>query len=395
MSSSNVVSLLCDLVSLPSVNPMGRSVPQEAPYFESRVSDFLERVFLSLKVPYERRTIAPGRDNLIARYEPPGTALRTLLWDAHQDTVPAEGMIVEPFHPTIDGGRIFGRGSCDVKGGLAAMLSAFSRLVKERPEGSARVLLACTVDEEYTHTGSSAVASDELDVDLAIVAEPTMLDVVTAHKGAVRWKIVTEGVACHSSRPGDGINAIYRMARVLRALEMYAERLQQQSLDPLLGPATLSVGRIEGGQSVNVVPDRCSIDLDRRVIPGEDVDGVREALRFALNTALEGSVPFDFSEPWVRMPSLGPERARHWVEPVRDAMAKVLGSHPTVSAVPYGTDAGPLSVSGIPSLVIGPGDIAQAHTKDEWIAIEQLELAVEVYFALACHLGQVEPTPSE
>lgn len=369
---------------------MGRNVPKEPPYYEERVSDFLERFFLSLKVPYERRTIAPGRDNLIARYEPPGTAMRTLLWDAHQDTVPAEGMIVEPFRPLIEGERVFGRGSCDVKGGLASMLSAFSRLVNERPAGSARVLLACTVDEEYTHTGSSALASEGLTVDLAIVAEPTKLEVVTAHKGAVRWKILTDGIACHSSRPGDGINAIYRMARVLSALEVIANQLQEKVPDPLLGPPTLSVGRIEGGQSVNVVPDRCSIDLDRRVIPGEDVDGVRETLRIALNTALDHTIPFEFSEPWVRMPSLSPEQTRNWVDPIRDAMAKVLGTPPPVSAVPYGTDAGPLAASGIPSVVIGPGDIAQAHTKDEWIAIEQLELAADVYFALACDLGQVE-----
>ncbi|MEW4567922.1 M20 family metallopeptidase [Tautonia sp. JC769] len=387
MSAPNVVNILCDLVARPSVNPMGRAVAHEAPFFEGRVSDYLESFFRSLDVPFERRAISPGRDNLIARFEPP-EARQTLLWDAHQDTVPTEGMVIEPFQPTLDGGRVYGRGSCDVKGGMAAMLSAFARLVTERPKGAARVLLACTVDEEYTHTGSSALAAQGLDVDLAIVAEPTMLEVVTAHKGAVRWKVLTQGVACHSSRPRDGVNAIYRMAHVLRAIQGYADRLQDGTPDPVLGPPTLSVGRIEGGQSVNVVPDSCSIDLDRRVIPGEDVDGVRLALREAILSELGDSVPFTFSEPWVRMPSLGPDRASHWVEPVRDAIGTALGERPPISAVPYGTDAGPLSASGIPSLVIGPGDIAQAHTKDEWIAVDQLEKAVEVYYALACHLGR-------
>lgn len=387
MSAPNVVNILCDLVSRPSVNPMGRSVPHEAPFFEGHVSDYLEAFFRSLDVPYERRTISPGRDNLIARFEPVG-ARHTLLWDAHQDTVPTEGMVIEPFRPSLEGGRVYGRGSCDVKGGLAAMLSAFARLVKNQPKGAARVLLACTVDEEYTHTGSSALASQGLDVDLAIVAEPTMLEVVTAHKGAVRWKVLTEGVACHSSRPRDGVNAIYRMAHVLSAIQNYADRLQDSTPDPLLGPPTLSIGRIEGGQSVNVVPDSCAIDLDRRVIPGEDVEGVRQALREALHQALGDSVPFAFSEPWVRMPSLGPDRASAWVEPVREAISTVLGQRPAIAAVPYGTDAGPLSASGIPSLVLGPGDIAQAHTKDEWIAVDQLEQAVEVYYAIACHLGR-------
>ncbi|QDV33649.1 M20 family metallopeptidase [Tautonia plasticadhaerens] len=393
MSPPTALPLLLELVSLPSVNPMGRAVGDGPPYFEGRVSDYLDAYFRDLGVPYERRTISPGRDNLIARFEPPGgKARRTLLWDAHQDTVPAEGMTVEPFRPVVDGGKVFGRGSCDVKGGLAAMLAAFARLVRERPEGAARVLMACTVDEEYTHTGSSALAAQGLAVDLAVVAEPTMLRVVTAHKGAVRWKVVTEGVACHSSRPQDGVNAIYRMARVLSVIEPFALCLREATPDPVLGPPTLSVGRIEGGQSVNVVPDSCAIDLDRRVIPGEDVEGVRRQLQDALVAALGDSAPFSFTEPWVRMPSLSPESSRGWVEPVRDAMARALGERPEISAVPYGTDAGPLSASGIPALVIGPGDIAQAHTKDEWIAVDQLERAVEAYYALACHLGNADPT---
>jgi acetylornithine deacetylase/succinyl-diaminopimelate desuccinylase-like protein len=251
-----VVNILCDLVARPSVNPMGRSVATEAPYFEGRVSDYLEAFFRSLDVPFERRTISPGRDNLIARFEPPG-ARQTLLWDAHQDTVPAEGMVIEPFQPTLEGGRIYGRGSCDVKGGMAAMLSAFARLVKEQPKGAARVLLACTVDEEYTHTGSSALASQGLDVDLAIVAEPTMLEVVTAHKGAVRWKVLTGGVACHSSRPRDGVNAIYRMAHVLTALQTYAERLQDSGRRPSRSAASKGA---KASTSFRILAPSTSID---------------------------------------------------------------------------------------------------------------------------------------
>ncbi|RUL88519.1 M20 family peptidase [Tautonia sociabilis] len=371
---------------------MGRTVPDAPPFFEGRVSDYLEAFFRDLGVPFERRTVSPGRDNLIARYEPPGRPRRTLLWDAHQDTVPVEGMTIEPFLPSVEGGRVYGRGACDVKGGMASMLAAFARLVRERPAGSCRVLLACTVDEEYTHTGSSALADQGLAVDLAIVAEPTMLDVVTAHKGAVRWKVITEGVACHSSRPQDGVNAIYRMAPVLASLERFAARLPGLRTDPILGPPSLSVGRIEGGQSVNVVPDWCAIDLDRRVIPGEDVDGVRSELRQALEADLGPEHSFAFSEPWVRMPSLSPQCSRGWVEPVRSALADALGSPPREAAVPYGTDAGPLAAAGIPALVLGPGDIAQAHTKDEWIEVDQLERAVEAYYAVALRLNEVDPS---
>ncbi len=132
---------------------MGRPLSGTGP-LEGGVTDFLEAHFRRLRVDFERQPIAPGRDNIVARYDPTGDGpRRTLLWDAHQDTVPTDGMTIPPFDPRIDGDRLYGRGSCDVKGGLASMLHAFSRLVAERPAGSATVLMACTVDEEFTHIG--------------------------------------------------------------------------------------------------------------------------------------------------------------------------------------------------------------------------------------------------
>src|SRR5205807_8828527 len=133
---------------------------------------------------------------------------RTILLDAHQDTVPADGMTIEPFSPVIEGSRLYGRGACDIKGGMAAMLAAFARLVRERPAGSASVVMACTVDEEFTHLGSSHLSESDHGAAFAVVAEPTRLQIVNCHKGAVRWKIKTRGVACHSSTPGLGDNAI-------------------------------------------------------------------------------------------------------------------------------------------------------------------------------------------
>jgi acetylornithine deacetylase/succinyl-diaminopimelate desuccinylase family protein len=379
--------LLADLVAIPSVNPMGRPL-DAAVALEGRMSDFLEAWLARLDVKLERRPIAPGRDNILAYYDAPSSR-RSLLFDVHQDTVPVDGMTIDPFRPAVEGGRLYGRGACDVKGGMTAMLLAFARLAEERPRGSASVVLACTVDEEFTHIGSSDLAKSHPGAELAIVAEPTLLDLVDRHKGAVRWRIATTGVASHSSRPELGRNAIYRMAEVVGHLAEYARTLAVSVPDPILGPPTLSVGRIEGGQSVNIVPDWCEIEVDRRLIPGETIDDAPEQVRSYLRSRIGDLSDVKFSDPWIRMPFLAPSEsgAGRWLDPMRDAIQRATGRRPEVRGVPFGTDAGPLAEAGLPCFVFGPGDIAQAHTKDEWIELDQVRTAAEAYYRIATELG--------
>lgn len=273
------IETLRELVAIPSVNPMG--FPRQGPeYGESRLGDYLEGLFGRLGMTCWREEIHPGRDNVTARLDgDPSSDGRLILFEAHQDTVPVDGMTIEPWEPLVRDGRLHGRGACDIKGGMAAMLAALARLAEDRPAGMPTIVMACTVNEEHGFTGATALAGrlvadgDEIFAgrpDVAIVAEPTELDVVVAHKGAIRWRCHTGGKAGHSSRPEAAINAVYRMARVLSAFERY----QQQTLPdlgshPLCGPATLSVGTIQGGTSVNTVPDRCTIEIDRRLRPGE------------------------------------------------------------------------------------------------------------------------------
>jgi acetylornithine deacetylase len=380
------------LVAIPSVNPMGRNLAGPE-VLETRLTEFLESWFRELGVRYARLSVAPGRDNILAFYEAPRSR-RRVLFDVHQDTVPADASVISPFTPSISGGRLYGRGACDVKGAMAAMLVAFARLVRERPLDSASVVLACTVDEEYTHTGSSRLAETNPGTELAIVAEPTMLDLVHCHKGAVRWKIRTRGLACHSSTPEAGVNAIYRMARVIDALELHAWSLALSQPDAILGPPTLSVGRIEGGQSVNIVPDRCEIEVDRRLIPGEEAMASISAVRDQLQRSLGAADWIEFEEPSIHLPPL-PPRASPWIDLLRDAIAAATGRRPEVRGVPFGTDAGPLWAGGTPCVVFGPGDIAQAHTKDEWIELRQVELAAEAYYQIALALGQQPGTVAD
>ena len=373
--------LLAELVRRPSVNPMGRTdLPAELLH-ESRVAALLEHELRNLGVVPSRQAVAPGRDNLVAVYDPPTPPPFTVVFECHQDTVPTDAMIIDPFGGVVKDGRLWGRGACDVKGGAAVMFAAFARLVKEKPPGSARVILAYTIDEEHTFLGVQELVKRGLAADCAIVAEPTLLNIVRAHKGVVRWQIETTGRACHSSRPEQGVNAIHRMARLLVAVEEYAEQLMAQPPDPLLGPRTLVVGRVTGGVSPNTVPDTCRIDIDRRLVPGEVPAAVIADLDAFLTARLD--FPFVTHPPKLACPPLSPALSAGLVARLGRAIDSVVGKH-EVHAVPYGTDASTIAEAGVPVVVFGPGDIAQAHTKDEWIDVAQLEPAAEILFRFAC-----------
>ncbi len=395
----DLVPTLADLIALPSVNPMGREV--EGPqYYEYRVTEYLENLCRRLDLRHRRYVVAPKRDNLLIRVDgdlaPPEQGGPLLLLEAHQDTVPVEGMTIPPWTPTIADGRIYGRGSCDIKGGLVAMLAAVVRLHEERPRGRPTVVLACVVNEEFGFTGATELTKlwtenrrDELlpkRPDLCVVAEPTSLDVVVAHKGTVRWRIHTHGRASHSSTPHLGDNATYKMARVLLALEEYAQTIcPTLGSHPLVGGATLSVGLIHGGISVNTVPDKCTIEICRRVLPGERAVDARQHVvdwlarrpeLAALGTGVENEAPF------IAGFSLSDEKNGALAERLGEVSQARTGRGRKIG-VPYGTDASRIAAADVPSVVFGPGDIAQAHTCDEWLPLEELPQAAEVLYEFA------------
>lgn len=374
-------SLLRDLVRLPSVNPMGRELPEEH-VLEHRVTAYLEEFFKKLGVPYERQHVAPGRDNIVGHFQA-SKARTTIIFEAHQDTVPIDKMTIAPFEGKIEGNRLYGRGACDIKGGMSAMLAAFARLVREKPAGAASVTMACTVDEEHTFTGVTELVRRGLKADAAIVAEPTCLNIVNAHKGVTRWELTTAGRSCHSSSPQSGINAVYRMAEVLRGIEEYAAKLQKERIDAELGSATISVGRIEGGTSVNTVPDYCRIEIDRRLIPGEESPSAQQEFVQFLRGKLGNDFPFACAKPWMAKTALSSKGSEALTRRLGAVIDAVAGKH-RVEAVPYGTDASGIAAGGVPSVVFGPGDIAKAHTCDEWVPLDEVEQASEILFRFAC-----------
>ncbi len=387
----DVVETLRELVQIPSVNPMGRPVSGPI-YLEERLTDYLQGLFQRLNVPWERTTVEPQRANILARIDgrtSPEAGGKLLIFEAHQDTVPVDGMTIDPFAAEVRDGRLYGRGACDIKGGMAAMLTAFARLAERRGELNATVVMACTVNEELGYTGAKLLARQWSEggsqlvpraPDAIVVAEPTLLNVVVAHKGLVRWRCRTRGRAAHSSQPQLGENAIFKMAQVLMALEEYQKEVAPtRGEHPLLGRPSLSVGTIAGGVSVNTVPDACVIEIDRRMLPSENPDEVyRHVVEFV---AQRTDVAFH-DPPALVAPGLSNDNN----EPLADRLVEVarrLGNASEKIGVHYGTDAAAYGPAGVPTVVFGPGDIAQAHTDDEWIELDQLHRAVDILYEFA------------
>jgi acetylornithine deacetylase/succinyl-diaminopimelate desuccinylase-like protein len=391
--------LLAEIVALPSVNPA--FLPPRHPHAgEKRVADFLASVAAraGLEVEFQNVFGVRGRDralksggmpphskmerrNLIARLLPRNQIRRTILLAPHLDTVGADGT---KFIPQRKHGRLYGRGACDTKGSVAAMLTALCELAESpnRPLET-EIVFVGLVDEEHVQAGSRAFVEqassrspfspkvrDRQEAGptvLAIVGEPTRLQVVTAHKGSLWLEMETRGKAAHGAMPQLGKNAIHEMARIVDWLQTdYAADLKHRRRHPLLGLPTVNVGVIGGGRQPNIVPDRCAISIDRRTLPGETDAGVkREIQRFLQSKNLSAQITDKKLAPAI------PLETNYKLPLVRQFLRSAGQSQPV--GVHFFCDAAVLSAGGIPSVVFGPGDVAQAHTADEWISLAQLE----------------------
>lgn len=383
---SDVIELLAKLVSIPSVNPS-----YEGGVPEAQCADFVEDYLRRAGIETWRQYVFPDRPNVLALLPGLDRSKRVVM-EAHMDTVSTEGMTIPAFLPTIKDEKLFGRGACDTKGGLAAMMQAMVSLQNDSVVPPQDVLLAAVVDEEYSYRGVAQLcdgiqplpadhgsARIPLEAQLAVVAEPTDLQMVVASKGVLRWKIETLGRSAHSSKPHLGKNAIVAMARVVDLLQRDAVNLQQNR-HPLLDCATLNIGKIHGGVQVNFVPDRCVIELDRRLLPGESwqevfayYDRLLQELRHqnpsigcVMHEPMLTDLPLDTSpqQPAIRQVAQVLERMGLDAQPV---------------GVPFGSDASKLSAIGIPSIILGPGSIDQAHAAVEYVDCSQVQQAEKLY----------------
>jgi len=367
-------------------------------YGECRMTDLLIGICEQHGWPWMRQPVHEGRDNLLVLVEgspSPREGGELLLWDVHQDTVATAGMTVAPFGGDVRDGRVYGRGASDVKGSMAAMLAALSRVAERTPATRPTIVLACTANEECGFTGARAVARlwkkrTESNVfsyapHAAIVAEPTNFNVIVAHHGVVRWRCHTVGRAAHTSRPDHGINAIYAMATIIQAIERFHKELSSAGPEhPLCGRPSVCVSTIRGGAGVNTVPEQATIEIDRRLAPNEPPSAAYEELiAYVTKDADRGGCRIEHDAPFMQSMGLSDDNNRA----VAGHLTKLIRQHGRegkVCGAPYGTDAAAISAGGVPTVVCGPGSIEQAHTADEFIAIDELKLGAEIFYDIAC-----------
>jgi acetylornithine deacetylase len=376
-----LVETLRDLVKLSSENPFGETPSQGQG--EAAVAEYLGGRFENLGMARELREVAEGRFNVLGRLGPP-SATSSLMLAGHMDTVRTTGY-PEAYSAEVRDGRVFGRGACDMKGAIACYLEGAEVLREVGVSLSGALYVVGVADEEYAMIGAREIGDNGPRVDGVIVGEPTELRICPASKGRVSTFVVTRGRAAHSSMPENGVNAISHMGRVLGALERYSEDLLGRTPHPQLGAPRVTPGVISGGVQVNMVPDECRLEIDRRTLPGETKDTVYAELEAVMARVGAETPDFraDLTEPsWLVPPN--ETSAEHPLVSALEAGAHGDGGgEPGVSGFAAGSDA---AYYGSPAVICGPGSIAQAHTTDEYVSVSELVAATRLYLRTALAL---------
>jgi acetylornithine deacetylase/succinyl-diaminopimelate desuccinylase-like protein len=362
---------LAAMVAIPSVNPYDG--PLAPGLGEAEMANWLLSAMAEIGLETGRADVLPGRPNVWGRLRGSGGGA-TLMLAGHMDTVGIEGYSGDPFAAMIRDGRLHGRGAVDMKGALSAMLET-ARLA--RSVGLAGdLLLMFVIDEEHLMAGSRAAGRDGRWADACIVCEPTGLAVAPAHKGQSVFPITIEGRAAHSSRSELGENALEAAARLILAIAEHDAALRAGQGHPLLGHARATVVMLKGGESHSAVPGQALLTVDRRTLPGEDEFVVRAEMEALLaDVGVRGAV----GVPAPEIPGLETSAEAPILRAALEAAAKI-GAPTQPVAFPGGTDAPHF---GCPAVICGPGDLAQAHASDEFIALAELERAVRLYLEVA------------
>jgi succinyl-diaminopimelate desuccinylase len=369
MSHRDAVALTQELLRIDTVNPPGRERA-----CARHAGALLEQ--WGYRVDYHE--FAEGRTSVIARAggsdsKPP------LCLTGHTDTVPlgVASWTRDPFAGETEGDRLYGRGSSDMKAGVAAMLLAARNLAKKLP-GTPGIVLVLTAAEEGGCIGSQHLARTQLlgKAGAVVVGEPTANFPFVGHKGSLKFHAKFRGVSAHGSMPELGVNAIYKAAKAVSKLEGFDFGVKPH---PVMGGPTVNVGTFEGGQGVNMVPDEASIGVDIRTVAGMDHKALLSRIKDLLGKEAELQVFSDMNAVWT-------EPGQEWVQRVFEICARYIGERPAAKTASYNTDAGNLLkvYVGAPTMVLGPGEPQLAHQTDEYCSMARIGEAVAIYEELIC-----------
>jgi acetylornithine deacetylase/succinyl-diaminopimelate desuccinylase-like protein len=356
--------LLQALVRIPSVNPSGTPGTDEVG--EQRCAEFLLEHLRGLGAEAELREVLPGRPNVVARFPGDRPGKPRLLFAPHTDTVSVAGMTIDPFGGELRDGKLWGRGASDTKGSMASMLWALREKRDVLATLSHEIWFAGLCGEEAGQQGAKALAAEEK-FDFVIAGEPTGLDIVHLHKGCTHLLLRAHGRAVHAARLELGENAIEKMMSALEWVRAELRPALAGCTHPVLGRSTVSIGTIEGGSKINIVPDLCEAAVDIRTVPGVESAGVIAGIAAQLQQRVPG-----LEVTLVQAPPLDTPRAHPVIGRLESFGARCVGA-------PWFCDAAVFARHGVPAVAMGPGSIDQAHTKDEWIAVAELERGAEFF----------------
>lgn len=383
---NSIISDLSNMVRIPSVNPFGGKACVDgaeraiAEYYEARLED------LGLEVG--SKEVVPGRRNVWGRLKGLGGG-PTIVLAGHLDTVGVAGY-QKPFEPFIKNGRLYGRGSCDMKAGLAAYLEVVRQIQSSGVPLKGDLIVVGIVDEEHTLLGSADFGKTGPKADFALIAEPTNLSIACAHKGQINATLRTYGQSAHSSMPELGENAIMYMAAILEELRNYTDYLAARPNHALCGKPKFSAGVIRGGTNVSSVPDLCELEIDRRMVPGESLDAALAEIRMFADKA-KGKYPslkYELLPPSLSVNSLDVPTSSPLVQAMLKGYLETLGHEAEPASFPGATDAPNF---GCPTVICGPGALVQAHSLEEYVSLDEIEALVRIYVSAIRTLQDVIP----
>ncbi len=370
------VELLSSLVSVNTVNPPGNEL-----FLAEQIASELKDFGFEVETPL----CGENRASVVATLKIGSGVGKKVVLNGHLDVVPCNSgeWSTDPFVPTVKDNRLYGRGSADMKAGVACMILAAEKIATEGIPGNGTLVLNFVADEEIHNLGTLSSQFAWKDADYVVIGEPTNLEINIAHKGTARFYITILGKSCHSSMPSLGINAIEKAARVIDEISAYNRKLSLITHE-VLSPPTCAITNIAGGEKDNIIPQQCVITVDRRMSPLDTKASVAEEITTLLKKIKKEDPDFNFSiENYICLEAGEVKKESEVIVRAQDAYRKALGREPIVTAFSATCEQCIFTKNGVPAFIMGPGSINQAHVVDEYVEINQLQPAIDFYYTFA------------